>query len=442
MIVVSDDEDTGTGRARTTSTSRKTRSSKASPSKPKPIDASKIIVVRPTRAVTRSAARDSLQSTVEPAPSFKRELDDTATLLSAPTSKRAKIASSELDISVSSPSKRANISASSQHTSRLFVKHARFWALDGNAILQFGSVALRVHQSRLSTQSVWFDKLFDQRAGCEPLLEADEESINDVVVEELGGFDVFRLDLIGSVDDFEALLTAMEDAIAFHYALPTFPTAAAIFRAATTFKFNKFVEFTRKYFLETFSEDLDKVDATLIPYAAAAVTLGRKWNIPGILKRAFYELLRAPPATTTANDEEAPGVPAVGDRLKGLEPADLTLLADAQKHLTAAWMTVFLRPDGTVCPAKTPCSATKRNGGWTAIAGKGKILQKFLLDPICGLDALTEVKWDEAHGFCGKCAAARNASFLKRKAQIWEDMDVWFRIPVEKGAEEKGNDSA
>ncbi|KAJ7735506.1 hypothetical protein B0H16DRAFT_1467130 [Mycena metata] len=398
-------------------------------SKPKSIDASKIIVVRSTGAgaVTRSAVRDSLQSTVEPAPSLKRELDDSPDLLSAPSSKRPKIGAPELDFSVSSPSRRANIFASSsQPTSRLFTKHTRFWALDGNAILQFGSVALRAHQSRLSSQGRG-----------EPLLEADEENINDVVVEELGGLDIFRLDLIGSVEDFVALFTAMEDTIAFHYALPTFPTAAPIFRAATTFKFTKFFDFAHKYLLETFPDDLDKVDVTVIPHAAAAVTLGRKWNIPDILKHAFYELLRAPPATTPTDDELTPGAP-VDERTKCLELADLALLSDAQKHLTAAWMALFLRPDGTTCPGKTPCSATKRSGGWTAIAGKGKVLQRSLQDPICHrLDALMEVKWDETYGSCEKCATAGNASFLSKKAQIWEDISVWFEIPVEKGAEEK-----
>ncbi|KAJ7168870.1 hypothetical protein C8R46DRAFT_1092724 [Mycena filopes] len=429
MIVVSDDEDTPSTSLRRVS-SRNTGKSKVSPNKSRPIDlGSKIIVVRSTRApdapVTRSSAMNA-----RPSPSLKRELDEDAddAFMSASPSKRAKTGSSshELDLSVSTDRPLpANIF--SAYTPRPFTKHVQFWALDGNVILQFGAVALRMHQSRLSAQSAWFEKLFAKRAGRKPVLQADEENINDVAVEELGGFDIFHLDLIGSVHDFEALLTAMEDAIAFHYALPTFPTAAAIFRAATTFKFHKFVAFTRTYLLETFPDALERLDVSVSPHAAAAVALGRKWNIPGILRRAFYELLRAPPAALGDVDDSPETTPPT----LVLEPADLALLADAQKRLTAAWMTVFLRPsEAEPCPARTPCAATKRNGGWTSIAGKGKVLQRFLFDPICGLEALREVKWDEAHGFCGRCAGARAASFVAKREQIWEDMNVWLRIPV------------
>lgn len=94
-----------------------------------------------------------------------------------------------------------------------FAKHSRFWALDGNVILQFGAVAFKVHRSRLITQSVWFEKLFAKRAGREEPLEKDEKNINDVVVEVLDGVDVYHLDVIGTMEDFQALLAAMEDAM-------------------------------------------------------------------------------------------------------------------------------------------------------------------------------------------------------------------------------------
>jgi hypothetical protein len=60
---------------------------------------------------------------------------------------------------------------------------------------------------------VWFEKLFEKRAGREEPLEWDEEEINDVVVEDIEGVDVYHLDSVGSMEDFEALLSAMEDAM-------------------------------------------------------------------------------------------------------------------------------------------------------------------------------------------------------------------------------------
>jgi hypothetical protein len=44
-------------------------------------------------------------------------------------------------------------------------------------------------------------------------LEDDEENINDVAVETLDGLDLYLLDPLATMEDFEALLSAMEDAM-------------------------------------------------------------------------------------------------------------------------------------------------------------------------------------------------------------------------------------
>lgn len=143
--------------------------------------------------VTRSAAKARASTgSKPPEPSRKRSLDET---------------DDALDDAPDAPKKRVKTASQS------FAKHSRFWALDGNIILQFDAVAFKVHRSRLSTQSVWFEKLFEKRVGREEPLEDDEKDINDVVVEDLDGTDVYHLDETGSMGDFEALLTAMEDAM-------------------------------------------------------------------------------------------------------------------------------------------------------------------------------------------------------------------------------------
>lgn len=141
-----------------------------------------------TKASRKSVTDGDSVETPLPDPSQKRKLDP-AESAPDPSSKRAK---SEL---------------------QTFARHSRFWALDGNVVLRFGTVAFKVHRSRLSTQSVWFEKLFERRAGREEPLEADEEDIKDVVVEDLDGCDVYYLEALGSMTDFEALLTAMEDSM-------------------------------------------------------------------------------------------------------------------------------------------------------------------------------------------------------------------------------------
>ncbi|KAF7335755.1 hypothetical protein MVEN_02231200 [Mycena venus] len=302
-------------------------------------------------------------------------------------------------------------------TSQPFAKHSRFWALDGNVILQFGSVAFKLHRSRLSTQSVWFEKLFERRAGREEPLEDDEKDIEEVVVEDLDGLDSYHLDVVGPMEDFEALLNAMEDAIDFYYNAPPFLTLAAIFRAATTYKFHKFTQFARQYLLDLFSNDVNKLNRAAVPNPALAVHLGREWNLAGILKRAFYELIRAQPAGPRNGDDD-------GD----------DEIPETQKHLTTAWLSVFppaVTPER--CPERKPCAATTRNGGWTAIV---ETLDKYQLDPICGLDALIAVKWVSDHGLCKKCTNSRKIFFVRKKLQLWRDMDTWLDIVVEEDDEE------
>ncbi|KAJ7737819.1 hypothetical protein DFH07DRAFT_841914 [Mycena maculata] len=366
--------------------------------------------------VTRSASRKSAASEgPSPDASQKRKLDPAES--PDQSSKRVKSAS------------------------QAFARHSRFWALDGNVILQFGSVAFKVHRSRLATQSVWFEKLFERRAGREEPLEEDEENIKDVGAEEVEGCDVFQLEALGNMSDFEALLTAMEDSIQFYYDPPRFLTAAAIFRAATTFKFLNYLEFTRQYLLDLFSEDLEDLTTTVFANPTDAIVLGRTWNLPGILKRAFYELLRAQPAAPSDADADEGAVPKdVVHRLRGLDLDDLIRLSDTQKFLTAAWLSV-LSPaaEKDKCPAKTPCGATRLTGGWSAIVGKDMLLQKFQYDPICGLNFLIEVQWATKHSFCDHCAAARKIALMKKRKEIWMDLDEWLDIPVDEEEEDKSD---
>ncbi|KAJ7812715.1 hypothetical protein B0H14DRAFT_1451894 [Mycena olivaceomarginata] len=214
--------------------------------------------------------------------------------------------------------------------------------------------------------------------------------------------------------------------------LPPFLTLAAIFRAATTFKFHKFRQYTSRYLLEWFSDDVDELSSSVLPQPAAAVLLGRTWNLPGILKRAFYELLRTKPDEPPTRDDETVNM---SNRLQGWEMADITRLGEAQKHLTAAWLSVLTIATSDTC--KTPCPASKRTASSTAAIAE--VVLKYQLDPICGLDALMAGNWAPIHG-CKVCGIKRKSSFAKKKVQIWEDMDVWLAIPVEDEEEEEDGD--
>lgn len=219
------------------------------------------------------------------------------------------------------------------------------------------------------------------------------------------------------------------------YSSPTFLTAAAIFRAASIFIFPKFYAFARKHLLVEFARDITKFRSTPIPNASAAVNLGRSWSLPGILKRAFYELARAEPEDL---DDDRDGEGGLDSCLLDLEPADIIRLASAQKRLAAAWISVFTPPAlHDQCPGRHPCPATRSAGVWPALTEQ--LLRKYQYDPICGLDALIAVRWKSVHGFCDKCASAQKRMFMGKKMQIWEDMDGWFNVPA--NDEDAGGDT-
>ncbi|KAJ7455120.1 hypothetical protein FB451DRAFT_1099431 [Mycena latifolia] len=364
------------------------------------------VVTRSASKARKSTSNDDVSGIPQSTLSAKRKLEPVEPAADDPASKRAKSAS------------------------QTFTKHSRFWALDGNVILQFGGVAFKLHRSRLSTQSVWFEKLFERRAGWEEPLEADEEDIKDVAVEDMDGCDVYDLQPFGKMKDFEALLTAMEDAVDFYYSSPRFLTVAAVFRAAASFKFAKFLAFTRQYLLEMFSENLGHLDARVVPNPTAAIILGREWNLPRILKRAFYELIRTPPHDPTYLDGEDDT--AFAHHLQGLDVQDVIRLTDAQKHLTAAWLAA-LSPSGPPCPCMPSCAAAKRSGitNGAVLLGRDQLLQKFQYDPIRGLEALRGVRWIRTYAFCEACAGTRNASLRAKKEELWSDMDRWLDIPVD-----------
>ncbi|KAJ7500217.1 hypothetical protein B0H11DRAFT_802666 [Mycena galericulata] len=353
---------------------------------------------------TRPAAKPATESdTPTQDSSQKRKLDSADSTPSsdpAPSSKRAK--------------------QGGKSAFQTFARHSRFWASDGNAILRFESVAFKVHRGRLSTQSVWFEKLFERQARRKEPLKVDEEDIKDVVVKVLDDCDVYYLEELGSELDFEALLTMMEDAIEFYYSAPPFLAVAAVFRAATTFKFPKFVEFARQYLLNTFSDRLEDVTPQPIANPVAAIILGRAWKLPGILKRGFYELLRAPPEASIPDlSDDEDGAPREVYLRRGLDVDDLIRILDTQKHLAAAWQSVLLSDVDHNCPSMTPCAPGRPTGGWTS-------LREYHCDPICGLNVLVSAR----SGFCDQCVTARNAWLVGKKSEIWDDLDSWLNIPA------------
>ena len=92
-------------------------------------------------------------------------------------------------------------------TAAAFVRHEKYWLLDGNVLVQIGQVRFRLHRSTLVQQSKWFRDMIEnpQHDRC-------------IYVDEGTGAIVYVLDSLEvDVKDFIALLDAVGNAMYFAF---------------------------------------------------------------------------------------------------------------------------------------------------------------------------------------------------------------------------------
>ncbi|KAI0086015.1 hypothetical protein BDY19DRAFT_895481 [Irpex rosettiformis] len=199
-------------------------------------------------------------------------------------------------------------------------------------------------------------------------------------------------------------------------------------------------------------DELSCVTPTHLPHPAETVIIARKHNVPSLLKRAFYELLRTEGLAKVNLLPEGHTSPEGSDIIgcAKLSDADLLRLLDGREKLGLAWVsfagsapTDALEP----CPLQTPglgsqnnvhdpetterdrCAEAWRNNVliWSEkVIGSG-FLKQWMLDPICGLERLADLDWSDA-GFCESCVGARQELCQRKREEIWENMDTWFGL--------------
>jgi hypothetical protein len=82
----------------------------------------------------------------------------------------------------------------------------------------------------------------------------------------------------------------------YHNEPPSFKYVVALLRASTILDFPKFREFAICCLNNAWPSDLDQfaVGSKWHEHAAETVALARDFDVPSVLKRALYELLRTP----------------------------------------------------------------------------------------------------------------------------------------------------
>lgn len=202
--------------------------------------------------------------------------------------------------------------------------------------------------------------------------------------------------------------------------------------------------------------------------------LGRDYDVPSILRRAFYEVSRAidyDEKTETDIDgdsaldsdedpsddghDDSPAIEEIAGELKveelaeeefeeeveeeeplrnhtdeygidQLDPSDLIVLLHAQKYLMSSWTSALIFGP---LKCKTSCKGSRATKGLfqpTTSDGAEHIIQLYQSDPVCGINKLMEEDWQGKWGYCAECAQLRTAELESKKQELWKDLNDWF----------------
>ncbi|KDQ51620.1 hypothetical protein JAAARDRAFT_184840 [Jaapia argillacea MUCL 33604] len=293
------------------------------------------------------------------------------------------------------PNKKSRLSnSSSRMTPR---RSEKFWHLDGSVVVRVQDTLFKVHRSRLVYESEYFKKLFEGR-GESRVGSGGEDEMDDLT--KIDGCAVYEVDVEGlSVNDFEVLLSAMDEAITYVTRPPKFFVLLSILRAATHLDFEKYTSyaiFRLSSFLPSELHAMTELRMGIHPtWARQAVICCRLYRsarvfcdpcqddkvVKGILKRAFYELARVSE----------------------------------------------LGVSSTLPTPKRCLPANEKMMHWIGSVHTSGIFQKYIYDPICGLQALIDAagEW-EKEGYCYECVRTRIETWTDRRERLWDELEFWL----------------
>ncbi|KAF9463193.1 hypothetical protein BDZ94DRAFT_1164397, partial [Collybia nuda] len=290
-------------------------------------------------------------------------------------------------------------------------KHQTHWHLDGNVLVQIKDTRFKLQRSRLARHSEWFKHTFDRIDGGEQPIEWDDES------------NILYLDRTGVVvEDFVALLNAMEEAITFVYKKPPFRVMASILRSSSLLSFNEFKQWASQYLEDMWSPNLADLTRNRIPFATESIALARHCNLSSALKRAMYELVRLEGFGQAEEAGSDDGQDADDKENVEISPADYRALVKARERLTTLWLTQM-----------SPVMACTSTNGTLSIQAHVKLVidsgiyEEYHADPMCGFQALMDAPWAE-EGFCEACIDTRKKAWVNGREKAWENLGLWFGL--------------
>ncbi len=170
--------------------------------------------------------------------------------------------------------------------------------------------------------------------------------------------------------------------------------------------------------------------------ATTIIAIACELDLPEVLKRAFYEVIRNPSfwdllVTKRANVK--------------LSDADMLNLYHVRHVLQQEWRALVLTPPspGSTCLApqeKLRCSnasRARRAGHWRSHFVETGDLEKGAADPVCYVDAILEGPFFKKPDgtWCSECLAERKAAWEGSKVRWWGLLDRLLNIGTEAEAD-------
>jgi hypothetical protein len=195
------------------------------------------------------------------------------------------------------------------------------------------------------------------------------------------------------------------------------------------------------------SSSLTDLSTEKKPNAVEVVALARTCGVESVLKRAFYEMVRV--SGYDLGDGELDSSDGAGS--KEISRADERRLERMREHLISAWSQVAVRVDRSfICPDPsqgyciterccdgsgglndTDCycpSMPMKRDAWERLVHDSGLYDEYQFDPLCGLQALIDIKWDEVEGWCESCVRARREAWTRMRQRTWERVGVWMGL--------------
>ncbi|KAM5539171.1 hypothetical protein V8D89_007044 [Ganoderma adspersum] len=307
-------------------------------------------------------------------------------------------------------------------------KDEDFWYWDGNVVLLLTGIAFKLHASRLESYCGYFRELFSRGNLTGLAVEGDPEGcIAYYVPPEL------------STSSFKDLLRALDSPLEFVSDPPSQDLAISLLFAADTLACDLVLDLAKRRLAEIWdghtlpaTDNCNAEDRTH-PSAICAIKLARRYAMPGILRRAFYELL------SSQAFWDALGPRASQAALDGLRISeeDVRTLFSARVTLGGLWREFVMQvPEGTTYRSqRSPYDMRwccyydekTRAGAWRSfVVDKGAL---ELCDPL-RYDFVAEWEGElrKEGKWCQACVDKKRRAAEEKRSELWERMDELFGL--------------